>query len=34
MISWLMGTVVCIALLSGCRGGEGNLVKVEPVREE
>ena len=35
MISWLVGVVVCIALLAGCGGGQkGNLVKVEPVQPE
>jgi hypothetical protein len=35
MISWLVGGVVCIALLMGCNGGQkGNLVKAEPVQQE
>ena len=35
MISWLVGVVVCIALLMGCGGGQkGNLVKAEPVQPE
>ena len=35
MISWLVGVVVCIALLMGCDGGQkGNLVKAEPVQPE
>ena len=33
MISWLVGIVVCLALLAGCGGGQkGNLVKEEPVQ--
>ena len=28
MVSWLVGVVVCVALLAGCGGGQkGNLVK-------
>ena len=35
MISWLVGVVVCIALLMGCNGGQkGNLVKADPVQPE
>ena len=35
MISWLMGIVVCVALLAGCGGGQkGALVKAEPVQPE
>ncbi|HZK12957.1 MAG TPA: lytic transglycosylase domain-containing protein, partial [Desulfobaccales bacterium] len=35
MISWLVGVVVCTALLMGCSGGQkGNLVKAEPVQPE
>ena len=35
MISWLVGVVVCVALLMGCGGGQkGNLVKAEPVQPE
>ena len=35
MISWLMGVVVCVALLAGCGGGQkGALVKAEPVQPE
>ena len=35
MISWLVGMVVCVALLAGCGGGQkGNLVKMEPVQPE
>ena len=35
MISWLVGVVVCIALLTGCNGGQkGNLVKTEPLPPE
>jgi len=35
MISWLLGVVICLALLVGCGGGQkGNLVKVEPVQPE
>ncbi len=35
MISWLLGGVVCIALLMGCNGGQkGNLVKMDPVQQE
>ncbi len=35
MISWLMGVVVCVALLAGCGGGpKGALVKAEPVQPE
>jgi membrane-bound lytic murein transglycosylase D len=35
MISWIVGGVVCIALLMGCNGGQkGNLVKAEPVQQE
>ena len=35
MISWLVGAVVCVALLAGCGGGQkGSLVKAEPVQQE
>ena len=35
MISWLVGVVVCTALLMGCSGGQkGNLVKAEPIQPE
>ena len=35
MISWLVGGVVCIALLMGCNGAQkGTLVKAEPVQQE
>ena len=35
MISWLVGAVVCVALLAGCGGGQkGSLVKAEPVQPE
>jgi len=35
MISWLVGVVVCTALLMGCNGGQkGNLVKADPVQPE
>jgi len=35
MISWLVGVVVCLALLAGCGGGQkGNLVQPEPVQPE
>ena len=37
MISWLVGVVVCIALLMGCNGGQkGNLVKMDagPARND
>ncbi|MBM4302553.1 MAG: hypothetical protein FJ121_13705 [Deltaproteobacteria bacterium] len=35
MISWLVGVVVCLALLVGCGGGQnGNLVKADPVQPE
>jgi membrane-bound lytic murein transglycosylase D len=35
MISWLVGVVVCLALLAGCSGGQqGKLVKAEPVLPE
>jgi membrane-bound lytic murein transglycosylase D len=35
MISWLVGLVVCLSLLTGCGGGQnGNLVKVEPAQSE
>jgi len=33
MLSWLMGIVLCLALLAGC-GGNANLVKMEPLPEE
>jgi membrane-bound lytic murein transglycosylase D len=32
MLSWLIGVILCLALLSGCGGGHnGNLTKLEPV---
>ncbi|MDO9532543.1 MAG: transglycosylase SLT domain-containing protein [Deltaproteobacteria bacterium] len=35
MISWLVGVVVCIALLMGCNGGQkGNLVKADQIQPE
>ncbi len=35
MISWLVGVVVCVALLAGCGGGQkGALVKVDPAQPE
>ncbi len=35
MISWLVGVVVCLALLAGCGGGQkGALVKADPVQPE
>jgi soluble lytic murein transglycosylase-like protein len=35
MVAWLVGVVVCLALVAGCGGGpKGNLVKVEPVQED
>jgi len=35
MISWLVGVIICLALLAGCGGGpKGNLVKMEPVQPE
>ena len=35
MIAWLVGVVVCTALLMGCNGGQkGNLVKADPVQPE
>ncbi len=34
MLSWLMGVVLCLALLAGCAGSNVNLVKPEPVAEE
>ena len=35
MLSWLMGVVLCLALLAGCGGGHKvNLVKMEPVPQE
>jgi soluble lytic murein transglycosylase-like protein len=33
MLSWLMGGVLCLALLAGC-GGNANLVKQEPMPQE
>lgn len=35
MLSWLMGIVVCLALLAGCGGGHNvNVAKVEPAAQE
>jgi len=35
MISWLIGAAVCLAMLTGCGGGQkGALVKAEPVQQE
>ena len=35
MLSWLMGVVLCLALLAGCGGGHNvNLTKMEPVAPE
>ncbi|MGA9753880.1 MAG: transglycosylase SLT domain-containing protein [Desulfobaccales bacterium] len=35
MISWLVGVVVCVALMAGCAGGQkASLVKVEPAQPE
>ena len=34
MLSWLMGGVLCLALLAGCGGGNANLVKQEPMSQE
>jgi len=35
MLPWLMGVVLCLALLAGCGGGHNvNLAKVEPVSPE
>jgi membrane-bound lytic murein transglycosylase D len=34
MLSWLMGIVLCLALLAGCGGSSVNLVKMEPLPEE
>ncbi len=35
MLSWLIGAAVCLALLTGCGGGQkGNLVKADPVQQE
>ena len=35
MLSWLMGVVLCLALLAGCGGGHNvNLTKMEPAAPE
>ena len=35
MLSWLLGVVLCLALLAGCGGGHNvNLAKMEPVAPE
>ena len=34
MLPWLMGIVLCLALLAGCGGGNANLVKMQPLPEE
>lgn len=35
MLSWLMGIILCLALLAGCGGGHNvNLTKMEPVAPE
>jgi soluble lytic murein transglycosylase-like protein len=34
MLSWLMGAVLCLTLLTGCAGSKANLVKSEPVTQE
>jgi Transglycosylase SLT domain len=34
MLSWLMGAVLCLTLLTGCAGSKANLAKTEPVTQE
>ena len=34
MLPWLMGILLCMALLAGCGGSNANLVKMEPLPEE